>query len=198
MARDQYYSSSRRGRASDMPDRDDHGRFMSESQSRHHRGERYDYDDGSYRQSPSRYDRDDRDYSVRGHGGWYGDPEGHAMAAREGWRQRGDGRGYSRDRNDGRGRGYTPDYDRDYRSAGDYGRDDGMDRGSDMDRGYGARPSRDSRYGRYEGRNEDRGYSSHDYSPRGSSIRGDASHGGWYGDPEGHAEAARRGWDHRR
>ena len=25
----------------------------------------------------------------------------------------------------------------------------------------------------------------------------DQGHGGWFGDPEGHAEAARRGWDER-
>ncbi|WP_157034111.1 MULTISPECIES: hypothetical protein [Paracoccus] len=29
-------------------------------------------------------------------------------------------------------------------------------------------------------------------------MRATARQGGWFGHPEGHAEATRRGWDHRR
>jgi hypothetical protein len=50
-----------------MPARDDEGRFTSS------RSSRYDDDD------------DDR-RGGRGHGGWYGDPEGHSQAARRGRR----------------------------------------------------------------------------------------------------------------
>mgnify|MGYP007061015634 CR=1 FL=1 len=31
-----------------------------------------------------------------------------------------------------------------------------------------------------------------------TTMRATARQGGWFGHPEGHAEATRRGWDHRR
>jgi hypothetical protein len=72
------------------PARDDEGRFMS---------------------SRSRYDDDDDDRrGGRGHGGWYGDPEGHSEASRRGWEEREGSRSRSRyddddDRRGSRGHG---------------------------------------------------------------------------------------------
>jgi hypothetical protein len=69
-------------------ERDEEGRFAS-------RGER-DYDD-------------DRRYSSgRGHGGWFGDPEGHSEASRRGWEEREGGSRYSsRSRDDDDDRRYS-------------------------------------------------------------------------------------------
>ncbi len=112
-SRSRYREDDRRG---SMPARDDEGRFTS-SRSR--------YDDNG----------DDR-RGGRGHGGWYGDPQGHSEASRRGWDERGGSQTRYRDDDD----------DRHFRS-------------------------------RYED-DDDR--------------RGGRGHGGWYGDPEGHSEAARR------
>jgi hypothetical protein len=114
-----------------MPARDDEGRFTS---------------------SRSRYDDDD-DYrrGSRGHGGWYGDPEGHSEAAHRGWEEHGGSR--SRHRDDDDDRRYA-------RSRDDEGRFT-------------------SSRSRYDDDDDDR--------------RSGRRHGGWYGDPEGHSEAARRG-----
>ncbi len=114
-----------------MPARDDEGRFMS---------------------SRSRYDDDD-DYrrGGRGHGGWYGDPQGHSEASRRGWEERGGSR--SRYRDDDEDHRYA-------RSRDDEGRFT-------------------SSRSRYDDDDDDR--------------RSGRGHGGWYGDPEGHSEAARRG-----
>ena len=59
-----------------MPTRDDEGRFTSRS--------RYEDDDDGYRSRS------------RGHGGWYGDPEGHSEASQRGWDERGGIRSRSR------------------------------------------------------------------------------------------------------
>jgi hypothetical protein len=115
-----------------MPARDDDGRFMS-SRSR--------YDD----------DEDDDRRGGRGHGGWYGDPEGHSEASRRGWDERGGSR--SRYRDDDR-RHSMPGRDDDGRFTSSRSRYDDDD---DDDR------------------------------------RGSRGHGGWYSDPEGHSQAARRG-----
>lgn len=96
------------GRYDDDRERDSRGRFMSDddrgrSRSRDDDDRRYSqssrrYDDD--RRSSSRYD-DDRSYSRdRGQGGWFGDSEGHAEAARRGWDHRRD----DDDRDYGRGR----------------------------------------------------------------------------------------------
>ena len=83
----------------------------------------------------------------------------------------------------GRSRRYDDDRERDSRGRFTSDRDD--------DR-YGSR-------GRSSGYDDDRRYSSRRYDDdddRGYS-RG-RGQGGWFGDPEGHSEASRRGWDHRR
>jgi hypothetical protein len=85
-------------------ERDDRGRFVSDDDDdrdyrrRSSSRSRYDDDDrrhsrpardeeGRFTSSRSRYDDDDDDRrGSRGHGGWYGDPEGHSQAARRGRR----------------------------------------------------------------------------------------------------------------
>jgi Hemerythrin HHE cation binding domain len=69
-------------------------------------------DEGRFMSSRSRYDDDDDDRrGGRGHGGWYGDPEGHSEASRRGWEERGGSRSRSRydddddDRRGSRGHG---------------------------------------------------------------------------------------------
>ena len=56
------------------------------------------------------------------------------------------------------------------------------------------RDDRDDGRRSYSSRDDDRRYASRDDDQR-STGRG---HGGWFGDPEGHSEASRRGWDDRR
>src|SRR5215467_9592113 len=82
-----------------MPARDDEGRFTS-SRSR--------YDDDDRRSSRSRYSEEDDDRrGGRGHGGWFGDSEGHSEASRRGWDERVGSCGRYRDDDDDR-RQYTP------------------------------------------------------------------------------------------
>ena len=157
--RDRGYGSSSRGRSSyddegyssrgqRMPERDEQGRFMSDDESRgqgYSRGRDYERDD----------ERDRRSARSSHHGGWFGDPEGHAEASRRGWDEREGER-------------------RSYRDEGRSYRDDER-RGSSQGGGR-----------RYEHRSRD---------DEQDERRG---HSGWFGDPEGHSEASRRGWEHRR
>jgi len=115
-------------------------------------------------------DDEDRGYRSRGRDdddgrGWYGDSEGHSEASRRGWAAR---RG-------GESRSFRDDDDRGgYRS-----------RSNERDRDeYGRFVSDDDRGARSRGRDDD--------DDRGGRGRG---HGGWFGDSEGHARAARRGWE---
>lgn len=166
-----------RGYRSNERERDEYGRFTS------------DDDRGGYR---SRGRDDDRD--GRGRGGWFGDSEGHARAARERWED--DDRGYrsrggdDRDR-DERGR-FVSDDDRGYRSRG---RDDD-DRGGRGRGGWFGDSEGHARAARQRWEEDDRGSRSRgrDDDDRG----GGRGRGGWFGDSEGHAEAARRGWEDRR
>ncbi|MBW8363995.1 MAG: hemerythrin domain-containing protein [Rhizobium sp.] len=149
------YRSSSRG--SSGRERDEHGRFMS------------DADDRNMRGSSGR----------RGHGGWFGDSEGHARAAEE--------------RYQGRGSSYSSRGEDDYDSGS---------RGSSGGRGHGGW------FGDHEGhaRAAEEGWRHRESS--GSSRRYDeddqgrsrsgGDDRGWYGDAQGHAEAARRGWQNRR
>ncbi|MGN6151434.1 MAG: hemerythrin domain-containing protein [Lysobacteraceae bacterium] len=152
--RDDDDRGGRSGGGSQYRQRDDEGRFTSS------RGGRDDDDRGRY-SSRSR-DDDDRSRSGsrgrdddRGHGGWFGDSEGHSRAAQRGWDNR-------RDDDDDRG-SYSRSRSDDNRSRSS----------SDDDRGGRSSSSRG-------GRDDDRG------------------HGGWFGDSEGHARAAERGWETRR
>ncbi|MFV3130909.1 hypothetical protein [Niveispirillum sp. KHB5.9] len=152
--------------------RDDQGRFASDDDYRGSRGNRYENDD-------RRYGRDDDDDRGRG---WQSDARGRAEASRRhdydddrGYNSRGRSSGNDRSRDD-QGR-FTSDDDRNYSSRGrssgnDRLRDDQGRFASDDDRRYGSRHRDDD-----------------------DSRRG---HGGWFGDPRGHAEASRRGWENRR
>ncbi|SKA34177.1 Hemerythrin HHE cation binding domain-containing protein [Enhydrobacter aerosaccus] len=150
-----------------MGERSERGRYMGE-------------DEGRYGGGRGRYEE-----SGRGHGGWYGDSQAHAEAARERW---GEGRRGSRyedeyeDRSSGRGR-YGEDYDERRGHGGWYGDPRGHSQASQ--RGWeerrGSRDD-DDRYARSR-RDED---------------DDDRDHGGWFGDSRGHSEASRRGWQHRR
>jgi len=167
-------------------DDDDYGRRSSERGSYRERD-----DEGRFTSG-----RDDEDYGRRGsrggrgHGGWFGDPEGHSEASERGWENRGHSRGgYS-----SRGR--------------DYEDDDGY-RGSSRGGGRG----HGGWFGDPEGHSEasergweHRGHSRGGYSSRSRDYdeddgrrgsRGGRSHGGWFGDSRGHSEAARRGWEDR-
>jgi hypothetical protein len=139
---------SSRGRSGGNRSRDEEGRFMSDDDD--DRGGR-----GRGRSSRSSYDDDEDDNRSsrgrsgggRGHGGWFGDPEGHSRAAMQ--RQQSQS---SSDDDDDRG---------------------GRSRGRSQGGGQGGR-SQGSRSQGSRGRNE--------------------GHGGWFGDSEGHSQAARRGW----
>ena len=130
---DEEYSSH----AHRMPERDEYGRFMSDDD---HRSQGY---------SRGRDYEDERRASHgSGHGGWFGDPQGHAEAARRGWDEReGERRSYDEDT-----KGYSS------QSGG---------------RRYKSRSRQDE------------------------GERRPSGHGGWFGDPEGHSQASRRGWHHR-
>ena len=177
-------------RYSDMPDRDDRGRFVSDDD---HRGGRSygggrGYDDRSGRErddrgrfvsdddrrgsrASSRYDDDERRYSSRRDDDYSGD--------------RGQDRGQGGWFGDSRGHAEAA------RLGWEHRRYDDDDRHSS--RGYGDDRGRNggSRY------DDDRSASRRYDDDRGGYSR-DRGQGGWFGDREGHAEAARRGWDGRR
>jgi hypothetical protein len=182
---DEHYSRRSMGR-----ERDDEGRFISENSSS--RG-RFQGDDEHYgprslgsmgrgRDDEGRFTRRGGASEDRGHGGWYGDPEAHSEASRRAWDNPrhgesgwyGDSEGHSevsRRGWEGRGGERSPRYE-------------------DCSRRYDEMQSRSqSRY------DDDRGYRRNDDYERGNGGRG---HGGWPGDPEGHSEASRRGWQNRR
>ena len=174
----------RGGRGSQDRPRDDEGRFMSDDRGRSSRGR--DDDDRDYRSrgasSRGRDDRDDdrgSDRSGRGHGGWFGDSQGHSEASRRGW-----------ENSDYEGSGWYGD-PRGHSEASRKGWDD---RGSS---------SRGGRHDDDDGRRSSRGRDDHD-DDRGRSRRmshddddRDRGHGGWFGDSRGHSEASRRGWEGR-
>jgi hypothetical protein len=105
--------------------------------------------------------------------GWHGDPEGHSQASRMGWETR-RREGTDRFGDDDRGRG---------RSGGGY-----ESHGGGRGHGYGGGYENEGRGSRMSGGYEGRGYGG----------GRDQGQGGWFGDPEGHAEASRRGWESRR
>lgn len=201
--------------------RDEEGRFMSDDRSSGSSGYRddergYRSRDDDDRRYGARSRDDDRRYSRdHGQGGWFGDPEGHSEASRRGWEDRDRGRSmasrrededrrYGRSYDDDRRRSRDDDdrrYSRDRGQGGWFGDPEGHSEASrrgwegrrsddDDDRGYRARGGRggyddDRRRSRYEDDDDDR------YSR-------DRGQGGWFGDPEGHSEASRRGWESRR
>jgi hemerythrin superfamily protein len=187
--------SSSMARYSNDRDRDERGRFTDDN----------DYGRGGYqsrsqggreRDERGRFasDDDDRGYSRSGgsHGGegrgWYGDPGGHSRASREGWDERGSSRSsrsrYDEDDDDrrssrgGGGRGH----------GGWFGDPEGHSQASRE--GWEDRGSSRSSRSRYDDDDDDRRFSR-------SGGGGGRGHGGWFGDPEGHSQASREGWEDR-
>ena len=149
---------------------------------------RDDDDDDNRRGSRSR-GRDDGDDDRRGRGrGWYGASEGHAEAAR----RRSDD---DDDRRGSRSRGGRDDDDDDDRGSRGRGRGWYGDSEGHSEAARRGREDDDRGGSRSRGRNDD------DDRRGGSRSRGasdDSGHGGWFGDPRRHAQAARRGWENRR
>ena len=115
----------RRGYRDDEDDR----RYRSSARSR----EDDDYERGgsSRSRASGRYDEDERG---RGHGGWFGDPEGHAEASRRGWDERGRS---SRDDDDDRRYRSSRSRDDDDYGRGGPSRSRASSRDDDDDRGRG-------------------------------------------------------------
>jgi hypothetical protein len=198
---------SSRGRYDDEDsrsrDRDDSGRFVSEGRSSRSRDDDDDRSRGqsrwrddeheSDRRYASRGRHDDERHEGRSRGGWFGDSEGHSEASRQGWRDsdHGDSGWYgdSERHSEAARRGWEGGH-RSQRRDEDEGRRESQSRQDDYYRGR----SRDDD----DRRNESgRGSRSDDDDDRRSSSRG-RGHSGWSGDPEGHSEASRRGWENRR
>jgi hemerythrin superfamily protein len=163
-------------------DDDDRGDYRSRSSSSRRSASRYDDDDDrDYRRSSaSRYEDDDdgRRGSPGGRqGGWFGESEGHSRAARSRSESRYGSRG-----------GYDDDRDR----GGWFGDPEGHSEASR--RGWESRGGGRSRYDD----DDDRAYRSQAARSRGGGgYQDEDDRRGWYGDPEGHSEASRRGWESR-
>ena len=192
-------------------DRDEEGRFTSEYGSRS-RG-RYD-EDYRYRGRPTGRDRDDEGRFTRrggssegrGTGGWFGDSEGHSEASRRGWESgsHGDSGWYgdSEGHSEASRRGW--DNPR-HGESGWYGDSEGHSEASR--RGWEGREGgrspryeeRSQRYDEMQSRSRSRSDDDRDYRRSDDYDRGNGGRGqGWSGDPEGHSEASRRGWQNRR
>jgi hemerythrin superfamily protein len=197
--------------------RDDDDRRYSQSRDDDHDDRRYSRsrdEQGRYTSSRSR-SRDDDDDDRRDHGGWFGDRAGHAEAARRGWEEReGSTRSRYRDDDDRRTSRSRDDdyddrrYDRPRDEEGRFTSSRSRSHEDDDRRGHGgwfgdraghaeaARRGWEEREGstRSRYRDDDRRTSrSRDDDYDDADRRGSRGHGGWFGDPEGHAEAARRG-----
>ena len=169
-------------RNSNDRDRDERGRFTDDDDDRRGYQSRSRDDQGRF------FGDDDRGHDGsggRGHGGWFGDSEGHSRASREGWDERGSSQ--SRDYDDDRGRGSS--------------------RGGSGGRGHGGwfgDPEGHSQASREGWRHSDHEGSGWYGDPQGHSQASregwrNSSHegSGWYGDPQGHSQASREGWDDR-
>jgi hypothetical protein len=194
-------------------DRDEEGRFISEGGSRS-RG-RYDDEDDRYgRRSMGRERDDDGRYSRRGGssegretGGWFGDSEGHSEASRRGWESGSRGESGWYGDSEGHSQASRRGWDNPrHGESGWYGDSEGHSEASR--RGWEGREGgrapryeeRSQRYDEMQSRSrsrydDDRDYRRGDDYERGNGGRG---HGGWSGDPKGHSEASRRGWQTRR
>jgi hypothetical protein len=201
-------------RGNDRP-RDDDGRFMSEEGGRSGGGP-----------SRSRYDDDSRSRDGnRGHGGWFGDSEGHSETARSRgtssrYRDDDDNRGSDRGGGSGHGgwfgdsRGHSEASREGWESRGASGRGSQSRYDRDDERNGGNRGDGRGWYGDPRGHSEaSREGWEHRGSSRSSSARGrndydddrggrgsrtgGGGHGGWFGDSRGHSEASRRGWEDR-
>ncbi len=190
-------------------DRDEEGRFMSEGGPRS-RG-RYDDEDDRYsRRSMGRERDDEGGYSRRGSsesrgtGGWFGDSEGHSEASRRGWESgsHGDSGWYGDSDRHSQASRRGWDNPR-HGESGWFGDSEGHSEASRRgweDREGGRSPRYDERSQRYDemqSRSRSRHDDDRDYRRSDDHDRGNGGRG-WSGDPEGHSEASRRGWQNRR
>jgi len=200
----------RGGRGGDSRDRDERGRFASDDDRGYRSRSRDDDDDrrGGRGGERDRDDRgrftseDDRGYRSRGRDD---DDDGRRGGRGDGGNRDRDERGRfaSEDDDDRRYRARSRDDDDDDRGSRSDGRGQGGWFGDSRGHAEAARrgwEERDSGGARSRGRDDDdRGGRSRggrdDDGDRGSRGR---SQGGWFGDSEGHSQAARRGWEDRR
>ena len=124
-----------------------------------------------------------------GDSGWFGDREGHSEASRRGWQRSDHGDSGWYGDSEGHSEAARRGWEEGHRSQRRDDDDDRQNRSSRRDNEYRSR-SRHDEDRRYESRRR-----SDDDDDRRSGGRG---HGGWSGDPEGHSEASRRGWENRR
>jgi len=135
--------------------------------------------------------------------GWCGDPEGHSEASRRGWEEHGGSSSRYRDDDRCRSMPARDDEGRFTSSRSLYDDDDDYRRGGPGHGGWYGDPERHSAAShrgwgervpraRHRDDDDDGRYSRScdDYDD--DDRRGSRRHGGWYGDPEGHPEAARR------
>jgi hypothetical protein len=138
----------------------------------------------------------------RGQGGWSGDSEGQ-RGGQEGWENRGRSGSSSRQGNDedygsSRGGNESRGGSQGRGQGGWFGDSEGHSRASQE--GWENR-GRSGSSSRYEDEDDSRSPRSGSGSGSGSQGRGQGgnqgSQGGWFGDPRGHSEASRRGWQNR-
>ncbi len=207
-SRGRYEEDNGRSRRSSGQDYDDDRRYGSSSRERgqggwfgdsegHSEASRRGWENSDHGRSGWYGDREGHSEASRrgwdnpehGRSGWFGDREGHSEASRRGWEGSEHGRsgwyGDPEGHSEAARRGWDEGH-RSQRSDDDEGRyrERAARYESDERRGGGGYESQSRRGGRYEDQDDNRG-----------SSRG---HGGWSGDPEGHSEASRRGWDRRR
>ena len=171
-----------RGRSSGNRDRDEYGRYTSHDDRGYgsSRGRSSDYDDDDrrgYGGRSSSYGRHEDDEGYRGSYGTYGS---HGRS-----RYEDDDRDHEQGRSHGQGQGQGQGWHGDSEGHAEAARRGWEHRGG-SGRSYGA--------GRYD---DDDRRGSHSMSNRSGGGRNQSSHGGWFGDSEGHSEAARRGWRNR-
>lgn len=183
----QSQENDRMSRYSNERDRDDRGRFASDDDEG--RGRSYS-SRGRDRDDQGRFMSDDEGRSSRGggrgHGGWFGDSEGHSQASREGWDERGSSRS-SRSRYD----------DDDYERRGSSGGGRGHGGWFGDSEGHSQASREGWRHSGHEGSGWYGDPEGHSQASREGWRHSSHEGSGWYGDPEGHSEASREGWDDR-
>jgi hypothetical protein len=198
------------------PERDERGRFMSDDDERGYRRSRSRYDDDDDRRDRSGWFGDSRGHSEASRRGWeerrgssrYEDDDDYRRS-RSRYDDDDERRSRSRydDDDERRSRSRYDEDDDDRRSRSRYEEDDDDRRGRSGHGGWFG-DSRGHAEASRRGWEERRGsrYDDDDRDSRRSRSRSDddddrrgrSDHGGWFGDPRGHAEASRRGWQHRR
>lgn len=162
--------------------RDEEGRFQSAGRESGSRG-------------LSGYEDEDEGYSSRFSRGRMDEDEESGRTGRSGMRGRYD-EDYGRSASSGRGREWQEDLDdrSDMSRRGTQQRSSGRDLFNDEDEDYGS--SRRSSRGRFEDEEESGGRSMSGRSGRSSGRSGGGQGRGWFGNPEGHAEAGRHSHDY--